>query len=135
MLYLFKGCGKCEGDLLMDTDEWRCFQCRRVYYPARTPEEQQLDRTAFQGSSAVCEDSDRPKVRRSARHLNPVVAASKSNEEQWWNKNQQVIFHLGQGKKVREIAEIVGKGPRQIRVVRERPRDLRSTPPELVTSG
>lgn len=134
-MYLFKGCGKCEGDLLMDTDEWRCFQCRRVYYPARTPEEQQLDRTAFQGSSAVCEDSDRPKVRRSARHLNPVVAASKSNEEQWWNKNQQVIFHLGQGKKVRKIAEIVGKGPRQIRVVRERPRDLRSTPPELVTSG
>ena len=135
MLYLFKGCGKREGDPLMDTDEWHCIQCRRVYYPARTPEEQQLGRTAFQGSSAICEDSDRPKVRRSARHLNPVVAASKSNEEQWLNKNQQVIFHLDQGKKVREIAEIVGKGPRQIRVVRERPRDLRSTPPELVTSG
>jgi len=135
MLYLFKGYGKCEGDLLMDTDEWRCFQCRRVYYPARTPEEQQLDRTAFQGSSAVCEDSDRPKVRRSARHLNPVVAASKANEEQWWNKNQQVISHLGQGKKVREIAEIAGKGPRQIRVVRERLRDLRSAAPELVTAG
>jgi len=135
MLYLFKGYGKCEGDLLMDTDEWRCFQCRRVYYPARTPEEQQLDRTAFQGSSAVCEDSDRPEVRRSARHLNPVVAASKANEEQWWNKNQQVIFHLNQGKKVREIAEIAGKGPRQIRVVRERLRDLRSAAPELVTAG
>ena len=135
MLYLFKGYGKCEGDLLMDTDEWRCFQCRRVYYPARTPEEQQLDRTAFQGSSAVCEDSDRPEVRRSARHLNPVVAASKANEEQWWNKNQQVISHLGQGKKVREIAEIAGKGPRQIRVVRERLRDLRSAVPELVTAG
>ena len=135
MLYLFKGYGKCEGDLLMDTDEWRCFQCRRVYYPARTPEEQQLDRTAFQGSSAVCEDSDRPEVRRSARHLNPVVAASKANEEQWWNKNQQVISHLGQGKKVREIAETAGKGPRQIRVVRERLRDLRSAAPELVTAG
>ena len=135
MLYLFKGYGKCEGDLLMDTDEWRCFQCRRVYYPARTPEEQQQDSTAFQGSSAVCEDSDRPEVRRSARHLNPVVAASKANEEQWWNKNQQVIFHLDQGKKVREIAEIAGKGPRQIRVVRERLRDLRSAAPELVTAG
>ena len=135
MLYLFKGYGKCEGDLLMDTDEWRCFQCRRVYYPARTPEEQQLDRTAFQGSSAVCEDSDRPEVRRSARHLNPVVAASKANEEQWWNKNQQVIFHLDQGKKVREIAEIAGKGPRQIRLVQERLRDLRSAAPELVTAG
>ncbi|MEC7747680.1 MAG: hypothetical protein VX572_01860, partial [Chloroflexota bacterium] len=69
------------------------------------------------------------------RHRNPVVAASKSNEEQWWNKNQQVIFHLGQGKKVCEIAEIVGKGPRQIRVVRERLRGLRSAAPELVTAG
>ncbi|MCH2512381.1 MAG: hypothetical protein COA56_13355 [Dehalococcoidia bacterium] len=135
MLYLFKGCGKCEGDLLMASDEWRCFQCGRVYYPTRTPEEQQLGRVAVQESMPVGADSDRPKVRRSARHLNPVVAASRFNEEQWWHKNRQVISHLDQGKKMREIAEIVGKGPRQIRVVRERLRDLRSAVPELVTAG
>ncbi len=135
MLYLFKGCGKCSGDLLMDTDEWRCFQCGRVYYPTRPPEEQLLDRVAIQESAVIGADLDRPKVRRSARHLNPVVAATRSNEEQWWNKNRQVILHLDQGKKVREIAEIVGKGPRQIRVVRERLRDLRSSVPELVTAG
>ena len=34
-----------------------------------------------------------------------------------------------------EIAEIIGKGPRQIRVAREPLRDLRSTAPELVTAG
>ncbi len=135
MLYLFKGCGKCSGDLLMDTDEWRCFQCGRVYYPTRPPEEQLLDRVAIQESAAIGADLDRPKARRSARHLNPVVAATRSNEERWWNKNRQVILHLDQGKKVREIAEIVGKGPRQIRVVRERLRDLRSAVPELVTAG
>ena len=78
MLYLFKGCGKCGGDLLMDTDEWSCFQCGRVYYPARTSEEQQLDRLATGESVAIGEDSDRPKVRRSARHLNPLVAATDS---------------------------------------------------------
>ena len=135
MLYLFKRCGKCSGDLLMDTDEWRCFQCGRVYYPTRPPEEQLLDRVAIQESAAIGADLDRPKARRSARHLNPVVAATRSNEERWWNKNRQVILHLDQGKKVREIAEIVGKGPRQIRVVRERLRDLRSAVPELVTAG
>jgi len=135
MLYLLKGCGKCSGDLLMDTDEWRCFQCGRVYYPTRPPEEQLLDRVAIQESAAIGADLDRPKARRSARHLNPVVAATRSNEERWWNKNRQVILHLDQGKKVREIAEIVGKGPRQIRVVRERLRDLRSAVPELVTAG
>ena len=51
-----------------------------------------------------------------------------------WNKNQLVIFHLGQGKKVREIAKIDGKGPRQIRVVRKRRRDLRSTEPAFATA-
>jgi hypothetical protein len=135
MLYLFKECGKCGGDLLMDADEWRCFQCGRVYYPARSPEEEHPDWVAIRKPMAVDSDFERAKVRRSARHLNPVVAASRFNEEQWWNKNQQVIFHLDEGKKVREIAEIVGKGPRQIRVVRERLRDLRSGAPELVTAG
>ena len=50
-----------------------------------------------------------------------------------WNKNQLVIFHLGQGKKVREIAKIDGKGPRQIRVVQKRRRDLRSAEPAFAT--
>ena len=75
-----------------------------------------------------------PIVRRSARHLNPLVTASRFNEELRWSKNQLVIFHLEQGKKVREIAEIVGKRPQQIRVVWERPRDLRSAEPALATA-
>jgi len=79
-----------------------------------------------------------PKIKRSARHLNPVLADTKSNEERWWNKNQQVIRHLVQGLKVREIAEMVGRGPRWIRVIRDRLRDLRSAVtepiPELVAA-
>ena len=51
-----------------------------------------------------------------------------------WNKNPLVIFHLGQGKKVREIAKIDGKGPRQIRVVRKRRRDLHSAEPTFATA-
>ena len=45
-----------------------------------------------------------------------------------------VIFHLDQGKKVLEIDEIDGKGPRQIRVVRKRRRDLRSAEPAFPTA-
>ena len=45
-----------------------------------------------------------------------------------------VIFHLDQGKKVLEIDEIDGKGPRQIRVVRKRRRDLRSAEPAFATA-
>ena len=44
-----------------------------------------------------------------------------------------VIFHLEQGKKVLEIAEIDGKEPRQIRVVRKRRRDRRSAEPAFAT--
>jgi len=141
MLYLFKGCGKCEGDLTLDVDEWRCFQCGRVYYPRRSAMELQLDLVDIQiseqsaGLPGVADPvRKRPKVRRSARHLNPVVGATRFDEEDWWNRNQQVISHLDEGKKVREIAEIVGKGPRQIRVVRERLRDLRSASLELAAA-
>ena len=51
-----------------------------------------------------------------------------------WNKNPLVIFHLGQGKKVREIAKIDGKGPRQIRVVRKWRRDRHSAEPAFATA-
>ena len=130
MIYIFKGCQKCCGDLIQDGDEWRCFQCGRVYYPESTPISLQLDAAnAEQTGVAV---GERPIVRRSARHLNPVIATTRSNDERWWNKNKTVIYHLDQGKKVREISEIVGQGPRQIRVVRERLRDLRTAEPELV---
>ena len=141
MLYIFKGCGKCCGDLAMSFDEWSCIQCGTRYYPKNTAIDLQLEPVNLQqpvnvGRSSGDADSEvtRPKIRRSARHLNPVLANTKFNEERWWNKNQQVIQHLDQGMKVREIAEIVGRGPRQIRVVRERLRDLRSEVPELAAA-
>ena len=118
---------------MLDGDEWRCFQCGRVYYPRRSPME--LIPGAPAATSEAETELERPKVRRSARHLNPELTAPRSNEQQWWTNNKAVIHHLDQGKKIREIAEIVGQGPRQIRVVRERLRDLRSAVPELVTAG
>lgn len=33
MLYKLKCCGKCDGDLTLDGDEWRCLQCGTYYYP------------------------------------------------------------------------------------------------------
>jgi len=121
------GCGRCGGDLLQDNDEWRCFQCGNVYYPEHS--QLPLERAvAAQVNFAYNEDKGllRPKVRRSARHLSPDTTLTHFNEEQWWDRNQQVIQHLDQEMKVREIAEIVGRGPRQIRVVREKLRDLRT---------
>ena len=33
MLCLLKNCRKCSGDLILDGDEWRCWQCGQYYYP------------------------------------------------------------------------------------------------------
>jgi len=84
MLYLFKGFGKCSGDLVQEANEWRCFQCGSVYYPKRSEVELQLDGVLMERSLPVDdrELSRRPPiVRRSARHLNPLVTALRFNEE------------------------------------------------------
>ena len=109
---------------------WRC-----RYYPKISTldlplEPVETQRPVTAGSSAS--ELKPPEIRRSARHLNPVVADTTSNEERWRNKNQPVIRHLGQGLKVREIANIVGRGLRQIRVIQERLRDIRSAVTEPI---
>lgn len=137
MLFILKGCKKCSGDLIQDSDEWRCMQCGQIYYPMQSPIQLQMDHEGLQHptpntmpvgdpSGETAPEREWAKARRSARHLMPKNTVSRFNEQMWWNKNRLVIYHLDQGKEVREIAEIVGRGPRQIRLVRERLRDLRS---------
>ena len=33
MLCRLKECQKCRGDLVLDGEEWRCWQCGHYYYP------------------------------------------------------------------------------------------------------
>ena len=33
MFCQLKNCRKCLGDLVLDGDEWRCWQCGHYYYP------------------------------------------------------------------------------------------------------
>ena len=86
VLYLFKGCGKCSGDLVQEADEWRCFQSGNGYYLKRSEVELQLDEALMERSLPV-EDGESsrkpPIVRRSATHLNPLVPASRVNDELW----------------------------------------------------
>ena len=35
MYWSFKSCGKCNGDLCLEGDEWRCLQCGQYYYTGR----------------------------------------------------------------------------------------------------
>lgn len=126
---------------MLDYDEWHCFQCGRVYYPRPSatdlPLDHPLDHPEAQHplptSIPPGVANPNPKRRR-ARRINAVIEAKKRSEEKWWSSNQQVIHHLDQGRSVREVAEILGRDPRQVRVIRERLHDLRAATAEPVAA-
>ena len=122
MFCRLKSCRKCGGDLVLDGDEWRCWQCGQYYYP--TP---LLTETL---GEAPGEGLWRRRIRmvsRTMRHINSLIRATDRSDQRWWIKNQKIIGYLDEGRNVREISLLVGQGERQIRIVRERLHDLRTT--------
>jgi len=125
MLCRFKSCHKCSGDLVMDGDEWRCWQCGQHYYPALL----MAGRMAPDSPYAAAERTEKPRrlpSQRAVRNINSLIGAKDRSDERWWDKNQAIIRYLDEGRTVREISSLVGRGERQVRVVRERLNDLRA---------
>ncbi len=129
MWCILKACRKCCGDLVLDGDEWRCWQCGRYYYPKTSlgnlPQDgSRADRPlATAGRAAVPQRQNR----RASRDINSVIAAKARSDDRWWDKNREIIRYLDQGQTVQEISVLIGRGQRQIRVVRERLNDLRAS--------
>ena len=130
MVWCFKSCGKCGGDLMLEEDVWRCWQCGHYYYPSRAePVEapsQQLDgpdRVVPGGHGRVMHRGGYGG--RAGRNINAVVDAKNISDERWIARNQQVIAFLDEGRTVGEIALLTAMGRRQIRVVREKLADLK----------
>ena len=132
MLFWFRRCGKCGGDLVSDCDEWTCFQCGHTYYPKPAsakllPELKSDDQPT---STGLTPSDGKRRRRRKPRRINAVIAAKERSDERWLGKNEEVIFHLEQGKCVRDISEILGRNDRQIRGVRERLTEQRAAETE-----
>ena len=129
MLCQLKACRKCSGDLVLDGEEWRCWQCGRYYYPNSpvidVPEYSQEAERPPSTVSPMAAVRGRER-KRAARDINSVIAAKDRSESRWRNRNQDVIRYLNEGRTVREISAIIGRGQRQIRVIRERLSDLRA---------
>ena len=127
MLCQLKSCQMCNGDLVLDVDEWRCLQCARYYYPrpaaldflfeSRAPEAPSLN-------GAEPEQARRRRRGRAPRGINSVVAARTRSDQRWRLRNGEIIRHLEEGRSVAEIALLMGRGQRQIRTVRERLKNL-----------
>ena len=131
MLCRFKTCNKCRGDLVLDGEEWRCWQCGHYYYPTPcvtdVPPDAEEAKALLPGSGpepGISANGHAP-VRRAARGINLMIAAKDRSEVRWRRKNNDIIRYLDEGRSVREIASLIGRGQRQIRVVRERLRDIR----------
>lgn len=143
MLCQLKCCSKCGGDLVLDGDEWRCWQCGQHYYPRRSVEALrdlllETRREPAAASLPVERPKSHPPLRRATRTLRDVnsrIAARDRSDRRWWLKNMDIVRHLDEGKTVKEISSLVGRGQRQVRIVRERLYDMRSTKTtELIAS-
>ena len=131
MLCQLKCCRKCNGDLVLDGDEWRCWQCGHYYYP-------QIPLPELRPDNPVPESSENPmglpgetlrrrrRSRWAVRDINTLIMAKNRSEQRWWARNQKLILYLDEGKSVKEIASLLGRSERQVRVVREQLLDLRA---------
>lgn len=128
MLCKFKSCSKCQGDLVLDGDEWRCWQCGTYYYPNQPvmdlPLEAEIPKPVLQPADCEARPHRTRARRRTMTNINAVIMAKERSDSRWWTKNQEIINRLKEGRSVRDISELVGKGQRQIRGVQERLKDL-----------
>ena len=114
---------------MLDGDDWRCWQCGRYYYP--TPPITEPLPMPEQHEQPNVKAAITPKRRRSTRSVNSFISSTSRSEFRWWHKNQDVITFLDEGRTVKDIARLINRGQRQIRIIRERLNDLRDCGVEL----
>ena len=126
MWFRFRSCRKCCGDLVLDGEDWRCWQCGRYYYPTPPVKDPPPElAVAGQPRLALGKTVTGPRRRRSVREINSVIESTSRSEFRWWYKNRDVIKYLDEGRTVKEIANLINRGQRQIRIIRERLNELR----------
>lgn len=134
MVWRFKSCSKCGGDLAQEEDDWRCWQCGRYRFSrlSRTVDipQPEPDLPVWAGAPhRVRGPRRRGYGGKVGRNINAVVEARQTSDDRWLARNRDVIAYLDEGLKVQEVAVLTSKGQRQIRVVRERLADLRMGAP------
>jgi len=125
MFWRLKGCNRCTGDLVMEEDSWRCWQCGHYYYPNVSQPSAHSSEPVSARQSHSFGRKKNGYGERADRNINSMIRAKRTSDESWWTRNQRIITFLDGGWPVRDIALVTGRGARQIRVVREKLIDLR----------
>ena len=139
----FKSCSKCGGDLVLEEADMRCMQCARYYYAQPSDVTGETYYFTSRAAPVVANDLEvsgsngdgegpvrrlmGPRRTRSLRSINSMIHAKNTGEERWWVRNKEIIEHLEKGLSVREVSDLVHRGQRHIRTVRERLADLQAT--------
>ena len=128
MLWRLESCDKCQGDLILDGDEWRCWQCGTYYYPDKPvmdlPLESEIVTLTVQATDSKV-STRRARTRKfTTSNVNAGIVSKECNDQRWWARNQEIIDRLEKGETVRNISEMVGKDVRQIRSIREQLKDM-----------
>jgi len=121
MLWRFKSCTRCSGDLVMEEKDWKCIQCGRYYDPIGS------DMSNISAQSTPTRSAIHlPRNRRLAcggipgRSINSLVQARKNSEDKWQEKNKEIIIYLKRGFSSQRIANLMGCNGRRVRLVRQR---------------
>ena len=128
MLWKFKDCAKCRGALVLDGDEWRCWQCGTYYYPHKPimdlPPESEIAILTVQATDSEVR-ARRARTRKlTTSNVSARIVSKECSDQRWRKNNWTVISLLKEGHTVRDISESIGKGVRQIRSIQERLKDM-----------
>ena len=87
-----KSCSRCSGDLFLEADLWRCFQCARYYYanllqPVAHPPES--NGTPPEGHLRVWEENRYGG--KAGGNIHSFFVATRIGQEMWWDRNWQIV--------------------------------------------
>lgn len=135
MSWCLKGCSRCGGDLALQEEEWRCWQCGHYYYANLLGPGATFTELASPPLEGVAPGDPAPRgpgrPRRyggpADRDINRLIRARTRSDEKWWARHHQIVAYLEEGLPARDIASIMAQSERRIREVRERLAEMRET--------
>lgn len=139
---IFKGCGRCQGDLYYDTNittdlgnlkVWSCWQCGHNFYWSEFPILDAIHLELEPGLNPKSDLKAKLPVYRTHR-INTIIDSQKRKWSKWWQRNKTTLHDLLiLGNSVNTVAREHKRTTRTVREVRDTWTDVKQsmTPSEV----